>query len=161
MLLDEAQSKLLAELEAREGLEVQQTSIDAELDAVRALESSGQLAAALERLQSILALEPANNQARSIQSRLLQARKDAEAASARQARIDQLLADAEARFEAEAAEEALSAANRVLALDPGNSTALKYVAQAYGAISREAPWHRAARKHPAGRAFRGPPPGGG
>ena len=43
---------------------------------MRALESSGQLAAALERLQSILALEPANNQARSIQSRILQARKD-------------------------------------------------------------------------------------
>ena len=137
VLLDEAQRKLLAELEAREEFEVQQTSIDAELDAVRALESSGQLAAALERLQSILALEPANNQARSIQSRLLQARKDAEAASARQARIDQLLADAEALIDAEAEEEALSAANRVLALDPGNSTALKYVAQAYGAISRK------------------------
>jgi len=136
-LLDAAQSKLLAELDAREGIEVQQTSIDAELDAVRTLESSGQLSAALERLQSILALEPANDQARSIQSRLLQARKDAEAASTRQARIDQLLASAEARFEAGAAEEALSAANRVLALDPGNRTALKYVAQAYGAISQK------------------------
>ena len=136
-LLDAAQSKLLAELDARERIEVQQTSIDAELDAVRALESSGQLAAALERLQSILALEPANDQARSIQSRLLQARKDAETASTRQALIDQLLASAEARFEAGAAEESLSAANRVLALDPGNSTALKYVAQAYGVISRK------------------------
>ncbi|MDH3491782.1 MAG: hypothetical protein OEM20_07215, partial [Gammaproteobacteria bacterium] len=137
VLLDAAQSKLLAELEAGEGFEVRQTSIDAELDAVQRLESTGQLAAALDRLQSILALEPANSQARSIQSRLLQARKDAEAASARQARIDQLLASAAARFEAGATEEALSAANRVLALDPGNNTAIKYVAQAYGAISRK------------------------
>ena len=136
-LHDAAQSKLLAELETRQGLEDQLASIDAELDAVRVLESAGQLAAALERLQSILALEPANNQARSIQGRLLQVRKDAEAASARQARIDQLLADADSRFEAGSAEEALSAANRVLALDPGNSTALKYVAQAYGVISRK------------------------
>ena len=136
-LLDAAQSELLAELETRQRLEDQVTSFDAELDAVRAMESAGELAAALERLQSILALQPANNQARSIQSRLLQARKDAETARARQARIDQLLADADLRFEAGSAEEALSAANRVLALDPGNSTALKYVAQAYGAISRK------------------------
>ncbi|MGI9236127.1 MAG: hypothetical protein ACR2QZ_01935, partial [Woeseiaceae bacterium] len=136
-LLDAAQSKLLAELENREALEDPLTSFDAELDAVRALESAGQLAAALERLQSILALQPANDQARSIQSRLLQARKDAETARAKQARIDQLLADADAGFEAGLAEEALSAANRVLALDPGNSTALKYVAQAYGTISRK------------------------
>ena len=136
-LLDAAQSRLLAELETREEFEDRLTSIDAELDAVQALESEGQLAAALERLQSILALEPDNSRARSIQSRLLQSRKNAEAASARQARIDQLLADADSGFEAGLAEEALSAANRVLALDPGNSTALKYVAQAYGAISRE------------------------
>jgi len=136
-LLDAAQSKLLAALETRRGPEDQLTSISAELDTVQALESEGQLAAALERLQSILALEPANNQARSIQSRLLQARKDAEAATARQARIDHLLADADSRFEAGSAEQALSAANRVLALDPGNSTALKYVAQAYGMISQK------------------------
>ena len=136
-LLDEAQSKLLTKLETSHEFEVQLTSIDADLDAVRALESAGQPAAALERLQSILALEPANNQARSIQSRLLQAQRDAAVAIAQQAQIDQLLADAGARFAAGSAEEALSAANRVLALDPGNATALKYVAQAYGMISQQ------------------------
>ena len=134
-LLDEAQGKLLAEL--GDGLEVQQTSTDAELDAVRTLESSGQFAAALERLQSILVLEPTNDQAMSIQSRILQARKDAEAERGLQARIDQLLADAETLFEEGQANEALSAANRVLALDPGNSTALRHVAQAYSAISQK------------------------
>ena len=136
-LLDEAQGKLLAELAASRGLEEQRAAIGAGLQEVRALESSGQLAEALDRLQSILVLEPTSEQARSIQSRLLQSRKEAESESARQATIDQLLADAGSRFEAGSAEEALSAANRVLALDSGNGTALKYVAQAYGMISQK------------------------
>ncbi|MDH3546370.1 MAG: hypothetical protein OEN22_04685, partial [Gammaproteobacteria bacterium] len=136
-LLDEAQGRLLAELEAPLGLADQQTTVDAGLEEVRALEAAGQIAAALDRLQSVLVLEPTNRAVLSIQSRLLQARKEAEAASIRQATIDQLLADAESQFEAGAAEESLSAANRVLALDPGNSIALKHVAQAYGMISQK------------------------
>lgn len=136
-LLEAAQANLLAELKAGRGLEDRQTAIAARLDEVRALESAGQVAAALNRLQSVLALEPSNPEARSIQSRLLQARQEAEAESARQSAIDQLLAEASSRFEAGAADEALSAANRVLALDPRNSAALKYVSQAYGLISRK------------------------
>ncbi|MDH5619467.1 MAG: hypothetical protein OEZ11_12675, partial [Gammaproteobacteria bacterium] len=61
---------------------------------------------------------------------------DAEAERALQARIEQLLVDAETLFDSGQADEALSAANRVLALDPGNSAALKHVAQAYSVISR-------------------------
>jgi len=136
-LLDDAQGKLLAELETPRGLEEQRPAIGAGLEEVRALESAGQLAAALDRLESILVLVPSNQEVRSIQSRLLQARKEAEAESARRVTIDQLLAEAESRFEAGSAEEALSAANRVLALDPGNSAALEYVSQAYGIISRK------------------------
>ena len=136
-LLDEAQGKLLAELELPAGVEDQSVAIAATLDDVRALESAGQLAAALDRLQTVLVLEPTSQEARSIQSRLLQARKEAQAENARQVTIAQLLADAKARFEAGSAEESLSAANRVLALDPGNDDALVYVAQAYAVISRK------------------------
>jgi tetratricopeptide (TPR) repeat protein len=136
-LLDEAQGKLLAELETGRGFEDQRIAIGARLEEVRALESAGQLAAALDRLQSVLVLEPSNREAQSIQGRLLQARKEAEAESTRRAAIDQLLAEAGSRFEAGSEEDALSAANRVLALDPGNGAALKYVAQAYGMISRK------------------------
>ena len=136
-LLEEAQGKLLAELEAGRGLEDQSTTIGAGLQEVRALESAGQLAAALDRLQSILVLEPSNQEARSLQSRLLQARREAEAESTRRATIDRLLAEAESQFRAGSAEESLSAANHVLALDPANANALRYVAQAYGIISRE------------------------
>ena len=136
-LLEAAQRNLRAELNSSQGLEDQRTSIAAGLAEVLALESAGRLAAALDRLQSVLVLEPSNQEAQSIQGRLLQAREEAEAESARQAAIGQLLAEAGSRFEAGSAEEALSAANRVLALDPGNDAALTYVAQAYGMISQK------------------------
>ncbi|MCP4300172.1 MAG: hypothetical protein GY783_06290, partial [Gammaproteobacteria bacterium] len=136
-LLDEAQGKLLAELEAGQGRDDQRTTIGAGLEEVRALESAGRLTAALDRLQSVLVLEPSNQEARSIQSRILRARKEIDARSTRRATIEQLLAEAAMQFAAESAEASLSAANRVLALDPGNGAALKYVAQAYAMISQE------------------------
>jgi tetratricopeptide (TPR) repeat protein len=135
-LLEAAQGNLLGELGPGQTLADQRTSIAAGIKEARALESAGRLAAALERLQAILVLEPSNLEARSIQSRILQARKDAEAESARQAAIGRLLAEAESQFKAGSVDEALAAANRVLALDPGNGAALKYVAQAYGTISQ-------------------------
>jgi tetratricopeptide (TPR) repeat protein len=136
-LLDEAQGKLLAKVEASQEFEDRRTAITGGLEEVRTLESAGRLAAALDRLESVLVLEPSNREVRSIQSRLLQARKEAAGDSARLAAIGQLLSEAESRFDVGSAEQALSAANRVLALDPGNGAALKYVAQAYGMISRE------------------------
>ncbi len=135
-LLDAAQRNLLTELETDSRTIDQRTSIGAELEEVRALEVAGQLVAALDRLQSVLALEPANAEAQSIQSRLLQTQKEAEAEQTRRAFIDQLLAEAETHFAAGSAEESLSAANRVLALDPGNVVALEFVAQAYRVISQ-------------------------
>jgi tetratricopeptide (TPR) repeat protein len=136
-LLAAAQRSLLGELEVGRGPEDQRTAIAAGLEEVRALESAGQLAEALDRLQSILVLESSNQEVRLIQDRLLQARKEAEAENARQTSISQLLAEADSRFEAGSAEEALSAANRILALDPGNGAALNYVARAYRMISEK------------------------
>ena len=136
-LLDDAQSRLLAKLKLPAGEEDQSVAVTATLDEVLALESAGHLAEALDRLQSVLALNPSSPEARSIQSRLLQSRKEAQAENARQSTIAQLLAEAKTQFESGSAEESLSAANRVLALDPGNDDALAYIAQAYGVISRK------------------------
>ena len=135
-LLETAQRNLLAQLESDSHTIGQQTAIGAALEEVRVLEAAGQLAAALDRLQSVLAFEPAHAEAQSIQSRLLQAQKKAETERTRRAFIDQLLAEAELQFASGSAEESLSAANRVLALDPGNVAALEFVAQAYGVISQ-------------------------
>ena len=135
-LLDEAQGMLLAELEQPADVGDHGIAIGVTLDDVRSMESAGQLATALDLLQTILVLNPSNQEARAMQTRLLQAREDAEAENARRETITQLLAEALLQFEGGAAEESLSAANRVLALDPGNDQALTYVAQAYGVISR-------------------------
>jgi tetratricopeptide (TPR) repeat protein len=135
-LLDDAQSQLLAELEQPADVGDQGASIRIKLDDVQSMESAGQVATALELLQTILVLDPTNQEARSIQDRLLLAREEAEAENVRQETIVRLLAEAASTFEGGAAEESLSAANRVLALDPGNADALGYVAQAYGVISR-------------------------
>jgi tetratricopeptide (TPR) repeat protein len=135
-LLEAAQRGLLGEIEGGpEG--VRWTGIIAGLEEVRAMESAGQLAAALDRLQSILAREPTNADAQRVQARLLQAQREKEAETARQTTIDDLLTEARTRLAAGTVEEALSAANRVLALDPANTDALEYVAKAYGQISQK------------------------
>jgi len=136
-LLDDAQGRLLAELTGSQEFADWRAAIADWLEEALELESAGQLAAALDRLQSILVLDPSNEEALSIQGRLLQARQEAEAESALQAAIGALLAEAESKFAAGSAEEALSAANRVLALDPGNGAALQQVARAYAVISRK------------------------
>jgi tetratricopeptide (TPR) repeat protein len=136
-LLDAAQRNLIDQLEVRSMREDQQAAIDAGLNDVRALETAGRLAAALDRLQSILALAPSNPEALLVQRRLLQASREAEAESARQAMIGQLLAEADSQSAAGMAEDALSAANRVLALDPGNGAALAHVAEAYRTINQK------------------------
>jgi len=136
-LLDDAQGKLLAELKGGRQFDNWHTATANWLQEARDLESAGRLAATLDRLQSVLALEPSNQEAQLMQTRLLLAQKEASAQSSRQAAIDELLAEAESQFESGTAEEALSAANQVLALDTGNDVALKYVAQAYGSISQK------------------------
>ena len=60
---------------------------------------------------------------------------ESEAARIRLARIEQLLAEGESDINNGAPEDALSAANMVLSLDPGNKVALAQVAQAYAMIS--------------------------
>ncbi len=62
---------------------------------------------------------------------------EAEVARARLATIEQLLAEAESDIDGGVPEDALSAANRVLSLDPGNEVALAQVARAYAMISEK------------------------
>jgi hypothetical protein len=83
----------------------------------------------------VLALDPGNADALESQTRLLAARAQAERESARRESLDQLLATADANFGAGSFEKALAAANRALALDPGNAAALQLVGRAYAAIS--------------------------
>ncbi len=132
-LLDDAQSRLRAELERQQDT---QRLIAAGLDRTRELESAGRLVAALDELQSVIALDPSNREAQEIQVRLLEAQRLAEQEGTRRKTLESLLAEAERHFGAGRYDESLSAANRVLALDSGNSAALEYVGRAYNEINR-------------------------
>ncbi len=106
------------------------------LKEVAALEAQGNLEGALARLQTVVALDPSNHQAVRLQDRLLEARARAEQARARSESLETMLAQADSDFGAGRFEKALSMANRVLALDAGNSTALGLLARAYREISQ-------------------------
>jgi len=134
-LLDEAERRLRAELEADSARDAR-AAVGPVLDEVQSLESAGKFAEALDRLQAVLVVAPSNAEALAIQDRLLQLRQEADAERARLDNVRRLLAEASSEFDAGRAESSLSAANQVLALEPGNDTALALIARAYGVISR-------------------------
>ncbi len=101
------------------------------------LETTGNTALALDRLQALLALDPSNAEAQALQTRLLAVQADAEQEAAREQQLRGLLASVEEDWNGQRVEASLTAANRVLALDPGNSTALGFVLRAYRKISRD------------------------
>jgi hypothetical protein len=70
------------------------------------------------------------------ENRMLERRYAQQQAAALEARIGQLLASASRNFEAGATEASLAEANQVLALQPGNPTALDQIARAYAVINR-------------------------
>jgi len=128
-LLEQAQAGLLTEVEASEaGL----AAIQSGLTAARDLEAAARFSEALDRLQPVLAVDPGNSEALDLQDRILLAQKEA----ARLEVVEQALAEADAETKAGRFEGAISAANRALAQDPGNASALEYVRSAYQVISR-------------------------
>ncbi|MEE8524761.1 MAG: hypothetical protein V3T72_12575, partial [Thermoanaerobaculia bacterium] len=136
-LLEETQERLRAELR-HERDEAESTALVArQLAEARELITAGNHAAALDRLQSVLAVEPQNQPALALQTRLLETQAQAALQSTRQGQIQDLLADAESHLAARRPEEALAAVNHVLALDPGNGAALDLAGRAYREISLE------------------------
>jgi len=131
-LFDRARAGLLAEIQADEDAEALQAAIAAGLTQARELEGAGRVAEALDRLQPVLAADPQNRDALALQQRILESQQDSAVRDA----LGRALEEAEAAVEAGHFEGAISAANRALALDPGNADALEYVRNSYGQISR-------------------------
>ena len=135
-LLEQAQSRLRSELQAAS--DERAAAITDGLSRALLLESGGRVDEALETLQSVLALEPRNQEAIDLENRLLAARAEADRAAGEQQRreaIDGFLADAERALAQRRYEEALAGANRVLALDSGHPQALDQLARAYRALN--------------------------
>ncbi len=130
-LLELARTRLAAELQAEEDAEDRKTAVTSGLARARELEAAGSYAEALDRLQPVLATNPEDPQALELQRRILDAQKDAAIRSSLDQEIERAASEnAAGRFEA-----AISAANRVLALDAGNAAALDLVRRSYAEIS--------------------------
>ena len=131
-LFDRARAGLLAEIQADEDAEARQLAIASGLTRARELEGTGRFAEALDKLQPVLAAEPQNRDALALQQRILERQQN----SAIQDSLGRALEEADAAVEAGHFEGAISAANRALALDPGNANALEHVRISYGQINR-------------------------
>jgi len=131
-LLGQARAGLLAEIQANEDAEARQAMIATGLAEARELESVGQHSGALDRLQPVLAAEPQNREALALQQRIFAAQREANLRDS----LETILSEAQAEFEAGRFERSISAANRALALDPGNAQALEHVRLSYAEINR-------------------------
>ena len=135
-LLEQARRQLRAELQAE--TDERSEAIARGLDEAGGLQTAGRLDEALERLQSVLALDPANRPALDLQQRLLAARAEEDRAEQdvlRLRAVDGFLAEAETALADGRFEAALTSANRVLALEAGHPKALDQLARAYRAVS--------------------------
>lgn len=133
-LLERAQAAIVASVPApQQGGNQRSRQIAEALQQARQLQASGKIAEALERLELVFALEPANGEARQLRDRLLAAQETSE----QNALLQETLRAADAHFAGRRFEDALSAANRALALERGNPQALGIVRKAYAEISRQ------------------------
>lgn len=131
-LFDEAQRRLRDELQAQQ----RSRSVAQGLTDVTALQTAGRLEEALESLQPILALDPTSPEALALERTLLDQQALADQSRLRSEAVKGLLADAEAALSDGRFEDALAAANRVLAIETGNEAALDQLARAYREINQ-------------------------
>lgn len=130
-LLDRSQAEIVAAA-AQHGVNQRNRQIADALDEARQLQAAGKTREALDRLETVFALDPGNAAARELRARLLAAQKTTQ----QDALIQETLRTAGAHFAGGRFEEALSAANRVLALDRKNPEALDLIRRAYVQISQ-------------------------
>ena len=131
-LFERARAGLVAELQAEDDAEARQAAVASGLSQARELESDGRFSEALDSLQPVLAADPENRDALALQNLILASQRSAAVRDS----LSEALADAETEFSAGHFESAISAANRALALDPGNAQALEHIRDSYGQISR-------------------------
>lgn len=135
-LLDQAQRGLREQVQPEPQAEDRAAFVRQSLAEVGRLESAQRLDEALELLQTVLAVQPDNPEARSIEDRLIAARATAQLETQHRETVATEMGSAAAYFAAGRFEEALSAANRALAAEPANPEALEMVASSYREISR-------------------------
>ncbi|HSN87309.1 MAG TPA: hypothetical protein VL025_11155, partial [Thermoanaerobaculia bacterium] len=135
-LLERAQAAIVASVAPQPGTQpgINQRSrqIADALGEARRLQAAGQVVEALGQLEIVFALDPGNGAARQLRDQLFAARQ----ASEQDLLLQETLRTADAHFTGGRFEEAISAANRALALQRGNPAALGIVRKAYAQISQ-------------------------
>jgi tetratricopeptide (TPR) repeat protein/AAA+ ATPase superfamily predicted ATPase len=129
-LLEQALGDLTRAIEERDR---RSTVVTSALQAARRYLVEGDTERALEALQEAMAVEPENPEVLSLHRRLLADRAE----TLRQQRLSRALQAARTELAAGRYERSLAAANRALALEPGNAAALEHVRLAYREISRQ------------------------
>jgi len=136
-LLDEVRGRMRERIEAEQDAQRIRDTIAGGLERAAALEQSGSYAEALDALQAVLALDPGNARALALQDRLRGAQLQREQEGARGRTVAGLIKQAEDQFAAEDYEQALSTANRALALEPGNREVWGFIARAQAQLQRQ------------------------
>lgn len=134
-LLRQAQERILAESETRQDDERRQSLVAQSLERASALEAAGERMGALDELQTVLALDPENREARIRQERILRLQAAFDEADRDTASVRELLIEAERLLGAGDFEEALKRANRALALEPTDAAALSAITRGYAGLS--------------------------
>ena len=136
-LLNDAQSKLGAELEAQQDAARRRTTITDGIERARQLEQGRDFVGALDALQVVLALDPGNVEAGLLQQSLLGDQADAESAASLQDRVQAMLQKAVAQFEAGDLDESLVTANHAYAIDPRNGEVFRHINSIYREFDRQ------------------------
>jgi len=134
-LLARSQASLREALETHRNQSARESLVRDGIGKAAREEKAGQFAEALQSLQSVLAVEPGNGQAIEMQGRLLKAKGEADSLRVRDAEIATQLTDGMSRLKSGQYAEAITAFNRLMALDPRNPSAPAYLAQAYRAMN--------------------------
>ena len=133
-LLDEAQSKLREAIQLGEG-EARTDLVSTALGEASRLEAAGQVAEALQSLQTALAVDPANAEVLAMQNRLAKVQAETDLLESRTRKITRLLGEGVAFLQGGDPIRSIAAFNRVVALDPGNTSVRNYLGQAYSAMN--------------------------
>lgn len=134
-LLRQAQERILAESETRQDDERRVSLVTRSLERASELEAAGERMGALDELQTVLALDPENREARTRQERILRLQAAADKVEGDTASVRELVIETERLLEAGDFEEALKRANRALALEPTSDAALSAITRGYAGLS--------------------------
>jgi tetratricopeptide (TPR) repeat protein len=135
-LLEKTQAKLRTQVTAGPAPLPRQQVVAEALRSSKNLQSEGKLNEALDKLQDALVLDPSNDEVKTLQRTLMAAIAKAAEAKVLEQNVTGLLAQANKSFAAGNFDASLASAKRVLALAPGNRTAIDIASKSIDALNQ-------------------------